>query len=312
MNAESIARWRSSSLAANHGESNGRSAQTRSRSATIAAGGRPDSATRACTSEPRVELSARALPPPWRSAIQRSGQSVSVCSVDGLRVTVCSSPNSGSAVLRSARPCHWDGSAPGTPAAARRANCAAACARSSSATSPSGAQTTARNRPTTAAGESTGGAGTGAGVSAASVDPPALDHCTTSVTKEDGSAASSPSSRSTAVIISRRRARPIAAISRRRSSASTGAWAQTSSPSPSSASSRRWVPSTPPRGAVLGHNPSCTPAMITVCQSRPSAACGLSTATVSRAAVLSVTGASCRAATWSSRPGTEAPVVRET
>ena len=40
------------------------------------------------------------------------------------------------------------GTAPGTPAAASRANCAAAQARRSSSTSPSGAHTTARNRLT--------------------------------------------------------------------------------------------------------------------------------------------------------------------
>ena len=48
---------------------------------------------------------------------------------------------------------------------------------------------------------------------------------------------------------------------------------------PSSTSSSRWVPSTPPRGIVLGHNPSCKPAMTTRSHSCPSAACALSTLT---------------------------------
>ena len=48
---------------------------------------------------------------------------------------------------------------------------------------------------------------------------------------------------------------------------------------PSSTSSSRWVASTPPRGIVLGHNPSCKPAMTTRSHSCPSAACALSTLT---------------------------------
>ena len=54
------------------------------------------------------------------------------------------------------------GSAPGTPAAARRANCVAAQARTESLTAPCGAHTTPRSRPTTAAADSTLGAVTGA------------------------------------------------------------------------------------------------------------------------------------------------------
>ena len=161
-NAASIARWRSSSLAAYHGESKGSAAHTVSSSATSCAWLIDGSATRACTTDPSVELSCRTPVPPWRSASQRSGQSVRVCKVDGLNVTVCSSPlHSGSSVLTSPRPCHCCGSAPGTPAAANRPNCSAAQARRLSSTAPGGAQTTARSRPTTAAGESTCGACTG-------------------------------------------------------------------------------------------------------------------------------------------------------
>ena len=42
-----------------------------------------------------------------------------------------------------------------------------------------------------------------------------------------------------------------------------------------------WVPSTPPRGVVLGHSPSCSPAMTTTSHSPPSAACALTSVTPS-------------------------------
>ena len=114
---------------------------------------------------------------------------------------------------------------------------------------------------------------------------------------------SSPFSLSTAVTSRSVRARPIAAISSRRSSASNGALAEAALRAiPSSTSTRCWVPSTPPRGMVLGHNPSCRPAMTTTSHSRPSAAC----ATQHRDRV----GAGCasrgaagrpNAATWSTK-----------
>ncbi len=80
----------------------------------------------------------------------------------------------------------------------------------------------------------------------------------------DGSIDSSPLSLSTAVTSSRLRARPIAAISSLRSSASSGALARQAavrlaSTTPSRTSTSCWVPSTPPRGIVLGHSPSCRP-----------------------------------------------------
>ena len=64
-----------------------------------------------------------------------------------------------------------------------------------------------------------------------------------------------PVSLSTAVTSNRRRARPIAATSSLRSSASSGARTEASSVTPSSTSSSRWVASTPPRGIGVGPQP---------------------------------------------------------
>ena len=90
----------------------------------------PGSATSACTNEPIAERTSRPSLPPCRSSSQRSGQSASVCSVDGDSRTTWSSPDhSGSSVLGAVMPYHCLGSAPDTPAAASRANCAAAQAR---------------------------------------------------------------------------------------------------------------------------------------------------------------------------------------
>ena len=85
--AASMLRCRSSSLAAYQGASNGKAAQRFSNSATSRASLVAESATSACTTDPRVEFSARAPVPPCFSASQRSGQSDSVCSVEGLRLT---------------------------------------------------------------------------------------------------------------------------------------------------------------------------------------------------------------------------------
>ena len=307
-----MARWRSNSLAAYHGESNGIVAQSLSSSAVSRASSSAGPEISACSTEPSVERRSRGREPPWRSVSHRSGQSASVCRVDGLIVTVWSAPaHTGSAELIGAVPCQCPGSAPGTPAAANRANCVAASARWASVTAPGAAHTTARSRPTTAAGDNTGGAVIGP--AAVSSVGSTVAHCASSARNGDGRETSSPLAPSTAVTSSRRRARPIAAISNRRSSASSGARADVSSPTPPSTSSSRWVPSTPPRGVVLGHRPSCRPAITTSSQSRPSAACGLSVATVSDPVVSSGrAGGSCRAATWSSRPGSDAPVVRAT
>ena len=61
----------------------------------------------------------------------------------------------------------------------------------------------------------------------------------------------------------------------------TGHAAAVSPATPSRTSTRCCVPSTPPRGVVLGHNPSCSPAMTTTSHSLPKAACALTSATPS-------------------------------
>ena len=196
----------------------------------------------ACSTEPSVERRSRGREPPWRSVSHRSGQSASVCRVDGLIVTVWSAPaHSGSAELIGAVPCHCPGSAPGTPAAANRANCVAASARWASVTAPGAAHTTARSRPTTAAGDNTGGAVIGP--AAVSSVGSTVAHCASSARNGDGRETSSPLAPSTAVTSSRRRARPIAAISNRRSSASSGA-GRTSRRPPAEHVEQPLVPST--------------------------------------------------------------------
>ncbi|CNM16780.1 Uncharacterised protein [Mycobacterium tuberculosis] len=216
-------------------------------------------------------------------------------------------------MLTGARPCHSDGSAPGTPALANRANCVAAQSRSASSTAQAGAHTTTRNRPTTAAADNTRGAETGC-IATGSPSPSA--HWAISKKNADGSTASCPpppASLSTAVTSNRRRARPIAVTSSRRSSASNGARIEASFVTPSSSSSSRWVPSTPPRGTVLGHKPSCRPAITTRSHSCPSAACALRTMTCSVGAAGSGrTTGSCSAVTCSTSPRRDAPEVRDT
>ncbi len=94
------------------------------------------------------------------------------------------------------------GSAPGTPAAARRANCVARRLRSLSSIASDGAHATARSRPTTAAADSTGGAAIGS-TATPSDESSGVAHCATSATNGDGSVTSSPLALSTAVTSNR-------------------------------------------------------------------------------------------------------------
>ena len=207
-------------------------------------------------------------------------------------------------------PYHCAGSAPGTPAAASRANCVAAQARTASSTAPAGAHDHRRaaDRPAPRApapavpgpvcrrrcrGRWPAGQARGRTARAAST--------------------SSPLSLSTAVTSRWVRARPMAAISNRRSSASSGALAEAPAPIPSSTSTSCWVPSTPPRGMVLGHNPSCSPAMTT--SPTPGRAPRARSAPPPRrapAARRAARRAQPNAATWSTRPRSDAPAVRVT
>ena len=229
------------------------------------------SATRACISDPSAERTSRPSVPPWRSSSQRSGQSVSICSVDGDSVTTWSSPDHSGCVggqRRRAVPLRRVGAGhacllPAAPIALRHRHAL------SSSTAPVGAQTTARSRPTSAAGASTRGAWIGLGVDSASGS---VASAASSSQNGDGSIASSPLSLSTAVTSSVRAGpahrRDRAACAPRPAAAPW--WTPRASPiTPSSTSTSCWVPSTPPRGMVLGHNPSCSPAMTTNSHSRP-------------------------------------------
>src|SRR4051794_36353259 len=181
---DSIDRCRASSLSAYQADSKGSFPQTLSSSATIWLSVMPGSATRACTNEPIAERTSRPSLPPCRSSSQRRGQSASVCSVDGDSRTTWSSPNhSVSSVLGEVMPYHCLGSAPDTPAAARRANCTAAQARTLSEASLCGAQITARSLPTSGAGANTGGACTGSAVYVSL----SVANCASSAKNGDGS-----------------------------------------------------------------------------------------------------------------------------
>ncbi|SHX45891.1 Uncharacterised protein [Mycobacteroides abscessus subsp. abscessus] len=138
-----------------------------------------------------------------------------------------------------------------------------------------------------------------------------------SVRKRDAIAGPPPMSAfsfSTAVISTRRAALPTANSNSRRSSASATAdpstWAACSIPANTSISS--WVRSTPPRTAVLGHKPSCTPGIATTSHSRPTAACALTMATASGSSRVVRWPTNANDRMWSIRPVTPMPGVRAT
>ena len=182
----------------------------------------PGSATRACSSDPTAERTSRPSVPPWRSSSQRSGQSVSICSVDGDSVTTWSSPAPQRLVGGQRRSCRTTGPGrrrgrlprPAAPIALQHkpapssSTASVGCADHRAQPADHGAA-----EPAPAARGSARRARSRASVASAA----------SSSQNGDGSIDSSPLSLSTAVTSRRRRARPIAAISSLRSSASSGA-----------------------------------------------------------------------------------------